>query len=221
MLYVKLALVLAFVSALAAGVLALTYQATADKRKQAEENEKTAALSGVFFDGFERTEEVKAQTAAGEVALYKVFVKGDTTEPSYYATTGEGIGYNKSVPIQLLVGFENPARSAKKTDASKDKDGLICFNWKVIKSVETPGLGENARDSKPRFTVAGKLTGQADDTSSDRRTDFQRQFSGKPAQTLEVKKNIDIITGATYSTVGIADAVKDADKRLRAALAAR
>ncbi len=219
MLYVKLTLILAFVSALAAGILALTFQATKPRIQKADEEAKVKALSGVFFNGFERSEEAKVKTESGEVEFFKVYVKGDTTEPSYFATSGKGIGYNKSVPIELLVGFENPARAVKKgNDAA---EGLICYNWKVVGSAETPGLGENARDSKPSFTIAGKLSGQPDDTSVDRRTDFQRQFSGKPAQTLEVKKNIDIITGATYSTVGIANAVKDADKRLREALAVK
>lgn len=219
MLYVKLSLVLALVAGLASGVLAATYQFTAPEIKKAKEEEKGKALGAVFFNGFERSEEVKKETASGTVEYFKVYVKGDTTEPSYFATTGKGIGYNKSVPIELLVGFENPAKAAAKADP--EKDGLVCYNWKVLLSVETPGLGENAKDTKPTFTLAGKLSGQADDTSADRRTDFQRQFSGKPAQTMEVKKNIDIITGSTYSTIGITNAVKDADKRLREALAAR
>lgn len=217
MLYVKLFLVLGFVAALAAGVLALTYRSTESKIQDAKKEEQTKALNAVFFDGFEKIDPVK-KPGSDEVLYYKVFVKGDTDQPSYYALTGKGIGYNKSVPIELLVGFENPARKGEKIDPQK---GLVCFNWRVINSVETPGLGENAKNTKPTFTIAGKLTGQPDDTSPDRRTDFQRQYSGKHAQEMKVKGNIDIITGATYSTIGITDAVKDADKRLREALSAK
>lgn len=215
MLYVRLTLVLAFVSAIAAGILALTYRKTEPAIITAQEQEQKQALGDVFFEGFQKSEEVSTQTSDGNVRYYKVYVKGDTTEPSFYALTGKAIGYNKSVPIELLVGFRNPAKNAGKIDPAK---GLICYNWRVVNSAETPGLGENAKDSKPSFTILGKLSGEPDDTGSDRRTKFQRQFSDKSAQELVVKKNIDIITGSTYTTAGIVNAVKDADRRLRMAL---
>lgn len=210
MLFVRLSLILALVAAVASAALALTYEVTRPAIVQAEKNEEQNALRGVFFMGFTKAEPVEHNG----IKYYRIFVDGDGQEPSFYALTGQGIGYNKASPIELLVGFENPAAKGAAAGSS-----FICYNWRVIKSQETPGLGENARDSKPSFTIAGKLAGRPDDESPDRRTEFQAQFSGKAAAEMKVKDNIHIITGATYSTVGIIDAVKDADKRLQAALA--
>lgn len=212
MLFIRLSLILALVAAVASAALALTYEVTRPAIKQAEKNEEQNALRGVFFMGFTKAEPVEHNG----IKYYRIFVEGDGQEPSYFALTGQGIGYNKASPLELLVGFENPA--AKNAGAAM-VGSFVCYGWRVIKSQETPGLGENARDSKPSFTIAGKLTGKPDDESPDRRTEFQAQFSGKAAADMKVKENIHIITGATYSTVGIIDAVKDADKRLQAALA--
>ncbi len=212
MKFIKLTLILAFVAAIASGALALTYAKTKPAIIAAEKQEEENALKTVFFNGFEKVEPVEKDGGK----YYKVFIKGDNSEPSYYAVTGAGIGYNKSSPIELLVGFVNPSKTGVKLPDGTDvtKKGFVCAGWKVIKSQETPGLGENAKNTKPAFTWLGKITGKADDNSPDRRTAFQKQFSDKLPQDMEVKKNIAVITGATYSTIGIIDAVQDAEKKL-------
>lgn len=220
-LYVKLTLVLGFVAGLATAALALTYGLTAPAIAEADKKEEIAALDTVFFNGMEKAEPV--ESAAG-IKYFKVYMKGDAAgQPSFYAITGAGIGYNKSVPIELLVGFTNPDKSdVIMPDGKKaDSKGMLCAGWKVIKSQETPGLGENAKNTQPSFTWLGKLSGQPDDKSKDRRTPFQKQFEGKNPQDMQAKVNISIITGATYSTVGIIDAVKNAQKRLETALGSK
>lgn len=211
--FIKLTVILALVAAIASGALALTYATTKPAIAAAEKKEEEAALKTVFFNGFARVEPV--EKAGGK--YYKVFLEGDTAaEPAYYAVTGSGIGYNKSSPIELLVGFTNPARSGIKLPdgTGVTRKGFVCIGWKVIKSQETPGLGENAKNTKPAFTWLGKLTGKPDDTSPDRRTAFQKQFSDMLPQDMEAKKSIEVITGATYTTKGIIEAVQNAQKKL-------
>lgn len=214
--FIWLTLVLGCVSGIASAALAVTYSQTKGAITAAEKKEEEAALNTVFFAGFK---DVKTKTV-GDTKLYEVFLKDDSDIPSYYAVTGAGIGYNTAVPIQLLVGFTNPTHPNLKMPDGKpvEKKGFVCIGWKVIKSAETPGLGENAKNTKPAFTWIGKLLGKPDDTSTDRRTKFQKQFEGKIAGDMEAKKNIDIITGATYSTVGIIKAVQEAERKLAAAL---
>ncbi|MBN1526136.1 MAG: RnfABCDGE type electron transport complex subunit G [Candidatus Omnitrophica bacterium] len=62
----------------------------------------------------------------------------------------------------------------------------------VLEQQETPGLGADINKIKP---------GEKDPW-------FLRQFKGKDAATLEVKKNIDAITGATISSRAVTDAVR-------------
>ena len=210
--FIALTIILAFVAAVASGALALTYSKTKPAIAAAEKQEEAAALKTVFFNGFKNIEQVEKDGGK----YYKVFIKGDTDEPSYYAVTGAGIGYNKSSPIELLVGFVNPQKAGVKLpDGSVVAEkGFVCAGWKVIKSQETPGLGENAKNTKPAFTWLGKIMGKPDDTSLDRRTSFQQQFSNKLPQDMVAKKTIEVITGATYSTEGIISAVKHAQQKL-------
>lgn len=211
--FIKLTIILGLVAAVASGALALTYATTKPAIAAAEKKEEEAALKTVFFNGFAKVEPVEKDGGK----YYKVFLEGDSSEPSYYAVTGSGIGYNKSSPIELLVGFTNPNKTGiKLPDGTEVKQkGFVCVGWKVIKSQETPGLGENAKNTKPAFTWLGKITGKPDDTSPDRRTAFQKQFSDMLPQDMVAKKSIEVITGATYTTKGIISAVQDAQEKLK------
>lgn len=214
--FVKLTLILAFVAAIASGALALTYATTKPAIVAAEKKEEEAALKTVFFAGFDKVETVTEQG----VKYYKIYTDTKSDQPQYYGITGSGIGYNKSSPIELLVGFTNPQlKDLTLPDGSPvDKKGFVCVGWKVIKSQETPGLGENAKNTKPTFTWLGKIMGKKDDTSPDRRTAFQKQFSDMLPQDMVVKKTIEVMTGATYSTEGIIAAVQNAQVKLEKAL---
>ena len=72
-----------------------------------------------------------------------------------------------------------------------DPNGVIT-GVEVLEQYETPGLGAKIDETKP---------GEKDPW-------FLRQFKGKPAATLAVKKNIDAITGATISSKAVTDAVR-------------
>lgn len=235
MLLVRLTVVLALVSAIAAGALALTYQATKEKIEKQEEAAKTSALKSIFFN-METTEySAPLPKHKNIMAVYDSQEAMEAQkEPLYYAAEGEAIGYNASVPIRLLVGFTNPTPPARKLlegyvpenagwMPAEGETGLYIVGWKVIASEETPGLGEKAKAEKAPYTWTEKLTGTASDPGPDRRTDFQRQFSGRMAtpESLKSKKDggpIDIITAATYSTRGITGAISDAASAVEAAL---
>lgn len=235
MQFARLTLVLAFVSAIAAGALALTYSATREKIKAQEQAAKSEALKGIFFL-LESTEHVRPLTGHEDVlgvyASKEAMDAGE--EPLYYAAEGAGFGYNTSKPIRLLVGFTNPRRPAAAGlegylpagadwGPSGEEKGLYLVGWRVITSEETPGLGEKAKEEKPAYTLYEKVTGTATEAGPDRRTPFQAQFAGRKASAdaLLLKNNggpIDIITAATYSTRGIVDATLDAAATARSAL---
>lgn len=65
---------------------------------------------------------------------------------------------------------------------------------RVLEHQETPGLGSKITEVKP---------GQKEPW-------FLKQFDGKSAKTVEVKKNIDAITGATISSRAVVDSVREA-----------
>lgn len=63
----------------------------------------------------------------------------------------------------------------------------------VLEHYETPGLGAKINEVRP---------GEKDPW-------FLRQFNGKSARTVEVRGNIDAITGATISSVAVTYAIRD------------
>lgn len=73
-----------------------------------------------------------------------------------------------------------------------DKDGII-KGIKVLEQYETPGLGAKIIEIK----------------RGENEPHFLKQFVGKSAKTVEVKKDIDAITGATISSEAVTDAVKE------------
>jgi Na+-translocating ferredoxin:NAD+ oxidoreductase RnfG subunit len=218
--FLHLTFVLALVSALAAGSLAFVYSKTKVKIAEQAEAAKVNALKDVFFHGFEKATVINENVTA-------IYLDEEDEQPSYYAVLGSGVGYNTAVPIELMVGFVNPACDAAKllpgyADRTEAKSGgLYLVGWKVVKSEETPGLGEKAKDRKAPCTWAegGLFSGK--EPLADARTDFQKQFAGADVRILALKKDggtVDVITAATYSTRGIVAAIKDAEAKLNAAV---
>lgn len=74
-----------------------------------------------------------------------------------------------------------------------DTDGVI-KGVRVLEHQETPGLGAKINETRP----------------GEKEPWFLRQFAGKHGQTVEVKKDVDAITGATISSRAVADAVREA-----------
>lgn len=211
-LYLRLVVVLGMVSALAAGALALTYHTTKPAIQREQEQAKIRALEEIFFSLGDRFASAKKVPLADGESI--AITLPDATEPEYFAAEGAGIGYNKSSPIVLLVGFRRDPTSPAAHPI------FTVVHWKVLASEETPGLGEKAKDQEPPYTFWDLLTGKGTQASKDRRTAFQRQFEGKRPSEMKAKETIDIITASTYSTVGIIQAIQNAEANLRAALSA-
>jgi Na+-translocating ferredoxin:NAD+ oxidoreductase subunit G len=202
----RLVLTLAVVAVIAAGALALTYGATKERIAGQEAAVQERALETIFLDGFARTETIGETVRA-------VYAEDESQTPRWYAATGKGIGYNTGVPITVLVGFANP-RAAEAEEAT-------IVGWRVINSEETPGLGEKAKESEPAYTLLELATGSAKPAGKDRATAFQKQFRGRTPEELKLARDggpIDVITAATYTTLGIIEAIRDAKKNLDAAI---
>lgn len=221
--FIRLTCILALVSGLSALVLAMTYEQTKEPIRQQETRAVDDAIANVFFTRFVRAEPVEApDTPLGAVQYFNVFMEGDADTPSFFAARGkapEGTGYNTAVPIELLVGFTNPqAGKVTLPDGSTHEGGMVCVGWNVVRSEETPGLGENIKDRKAPYTLVQLLTGNAPETPDpDARTPFQSQFQGMVPAAMKSGDTIEIITGATYTTDGVIGAVQDAQRRLDAA----
>ncbi|MCM8791225.1 MAG: RnfABCDGE type electron transport complex subunit G [Candidatus Omnitrophica bacterium] len=71
-----------------------------------------------------------------------------------------------------------------------DRSGII-KGVRVLEHQETPGLGSKINETRP---------GEAEPY-------FLKQFKGKQARTVSVKKDIDAITGATISSRAVTDAI--------------
>lgn len=228
----KLVVVLTVVASIATAALALTFKGTEQAIAAQGELKAINKLDGIFFKGLDKPRTLKASTEiplpasakgkARTVKLFRVFLENDGEVPSYYAIRGAGFGYNKSVPITLLVGFNNAAKDGVALmDGTPIPAGrTVCVGWQVIKSEETPGLGEKIRDQKPEYTLTEKLTGATPPPSPDHRTPFQRQFAGKVPSEMVAKDTIDVITSATFTSIGVIEAIQDAEATLKAALAA-
>jgi electron transport complex protein RnfG len=73
-----------------------------------------------------------------------------------------------------------------------DTNGII-KGVNILEHQETPGLGSKINEVKP----------------GDSEPYFLRQFKGKQAQTVAVKRDIDAITGATISSKAVTDAINN------------
>lgn len=71
-----------------------------------------------------------------------------------------------------------------------DTNGII-KGVNILEHQETPGLGSKVNEVKP----------------GDTEPYFLRQFKGKQARTVAVKRDIDAITGATISSKAVTDAI--------------
>jgi len=126
-------------------------------------------------------------------ALEAILPEADTfTEKSV-----DGIGYFEALKGDRLVGYcvrvtANGYGSFIRMVVGVKPDGVI-EGVEIIENQETPGLGAKIDEQKP----------------GEKRSRFLRQFEGKPAQSVEVKKNIDAITGATISSKAVTDAVRE------------
>ncbi|MDR1519471.1 MAG: FMN-binding protein, partial [Planctomycetota bacterium] len=212
----------------ASGLLAYTFDVTKPLIEQREEEDRQKALRSVFFlqtgDSL-----VSKDLGGGVTALYR---SEKEERPVYFAVSGEGGGYNSSVPVTLMVGFTGPGDDAGKLlhgYVAEDKlppagqKGRFIVGFSVIKSEETPGLGEKVKDVRPPFTWAQYFSGNRPPESPDKATAFQVQFRGREAAGLKLKKqggDLDAITASTITSTGVLAAIRDAEAKLARALPA-
>ncbi len=229
--FARLILSLALVAGIAAGLLSVTYATTAPEIARREIEDRANALQNVFFL---QRENGKLALDGKEIApdVTALFLPGETAAPAYYAVAGQATGYNSGVPIRLMVGFTGPAKPAgdllrgyvdgDKLPAAPEGEFIVGFS--VVNSEETPGLGEKIKDRRPPFTWVQAATGDMPEPNPDSATDFQRQFRGRTAEELVLKKDgggLDAITASTITSRGVVAALRDASGKLRAALSAR
>ena len=107
----------------------------------------------------------------------------------------DGIEYFEALKGDSLIGYCVKVMGSGYTGyihmiVGIDQNGSI-KGARVLEHQETPGLGAKIAETKP---------GEKDPW-------FLRQFVGKAAKTVTVKKEIDAITGATISSKAVTDAI--------------
>jgi len=115
---------------------------------------------------------------------------------SFEAKTIDNIGYFDALKGGELVGYCVNARAVGYGGGIRlvvgiTPDGVI-KGIEVLQHQETPGLGSKIKEIRP---------GESEPY-------FLKQFKGKEASTVVVRKNIDAITGATISSKALTDAVR-------------
>jgi electron transport complex protein RnfG len=115
---------------------------------------------------------------------------------SFEAKTIDDITYFDALKDGELVGYCVNARAVGYGGGIRlvvgiTPDGII-KGIEVLQHQETPGLGSKIKEIRP---------GESEPY-------FLKQFKGKEASTVVVRKNIDAITGATISSKAVTDAVR-------------
>jgi len=185
----RLSVVLAIVTVVAAFVLAEIYSVTKPQIELQKLAKTRDALNFVLPEAQYMspvTRRVPVKDGDGitlyekeEVMYYRAFADPDSQQLLGYAFKAEGSGY--SSVIETMVGI--------------DTTGTI-QNIKIISQKETPGLGALAEDSDP-------FTGKKWST---------QQFIGKSVTDLKVDKDggdIVSITGATITSRTITNSIRD------------
>ena len=136
--------------------------------------------------------------AEEEAALKVVMPEADSFEPA----SADGIEYFTAAKDGTLRGYcvrvtAGGYNGYIRIIAGVDVSGVI-RGVRVLEHQETPGLGAKISEVRP----------------GDKDPWFLRQFAGKQAASLQVRRNIDAITGATISSAAVTDAVRDTVKRL-------
>jgi electron transport complex protein RnfG len=114
------------------------------------------------------------------------FTKKRSADIEYYEALKDGrlIGYCvKSV----ANGYGGYIHMIVGTDLAGNIEGL-----EILQHQETPGLGSKIKEIIP----------------GEKEPWFLKQFKGKAADSVELKKNIDAITGATISSKAVTDSVR-------------
>lgn len=136
--------------------------------------------------------EARMQTET-QAALKNVMPDAD----SFEAGTIDGIEYFEAVKGRESVGYCIKVAGSgyggyMRIIVGIDLNGVI-KGVDVLEHNETPGLGSKIKETRP---------GESEPY-------FLRQFKGKDAASVALKKDIDAITGATISSRAVTDAVRE------------
>jgi len=205
---VRYPLVLGLISLCSAAGLALTYSLTRDEIRRQGQLKKDRGLAEVFGIQLDpkaggpppwQTVQVPGPKGDGGYAIYKA--NDPETHEVLYAAEGSAQGYSSRVEVVVAV-TENVA-----SDPGRARIRAI----KVVKQLETPGLGSKSTDPK-----------------------FQWQFDDLPIPHLELEKNkpyrdlenpqnatqgVAAITGATITSTAVINGVRQAIDRIHKGIA--
>ena len=179
----KLAIVLGVISAIAGGILAGVYQFTAPVIEAQNQAELKAGLSEVFPGNYKFSElNTKLKSPDSTVTFGKIY-KVEDSSGNLVGMILDVTTPGDQAPIEMLVGV--------------NRNGTI-NGVKILKSLETPGLGANANNPSYYVNKKNKIT-------------FLGQFKGKKVTDPFVpKKDVIAITGATITSTAVSRGVKAA-----------
>ncbi len=211
---IKFPLVLFLITGICGGILGYLFNVTRGPIAEAEKAKTTKSLTEIFGDKAEVGEPVDVPAAADgstpAFTYYKVKTVENGTEKVWYATIGSSDKcYTSSVPIQIMVGAD---------------ETLTLRRIAVVKSSETPGLGEAIKDVEKSFFLTDIFRGKKQEDKGpdyDKRK-WLKQFNNLPKDGLELKKDggaIDAVAGATITSRAVIYAVEQALERIQLAIA--
>lgn len=127
-----------------------------------------------------------------EAALKSILPEAD----SFIKKQSEGIDYYEAIKDGKLTGYcvkavANGYGGYIHMMIGINLTGTI-EGLEILQQQETPGLGAKIEEIKP----------------GEKEPWFLKQFKGQPASAVELKKNIDAITGATISSKAVTDSVR-------------
>ncbi|MDZ7816180.1 MAG: RnfABCDGE type electron transport complex subunit G [Planctomycetota bacterium] len=206
---IRFPLVLFLITAICGAVLAGLFQVTRGPIAEAQKAKKEKSLKEIFGDEVELGDPLTASLDLGgdkpvEVEYYKVELDGMT----YYATIGTSDKcYTSSVPIQIMVG------------ASFSQDGEpVIKRIAVVKSAETPGLGEEIKAEKKSFYLTDIFKDKKETDEDEDKRVWLSQFNDETMDQIALKRSggkIDAVAGATITSHAVVLAVRQAVERLK------
>lgn len=136
---------------------------------------------------------IEAQLKSEEQSALKAMIP---SADSFNEKILDGIEYFEALKGKSVIGYcvrvtGNGYNGYIRMIAGVDTAGVI-QGVAVLEHSETPGLGARINETKQ---------GESDPW-------FLRQFEGKNVRAIEVRKNIDSITGATISSKAVTDAIR-------------
>jgi len=129
-----------------------------------------------------------------------------------YAAEGRAKGYQSTIVVLVSVRVPRPADFKLDDPATfpPASENLTIHRITVVKSGETPGLGENIKLIEKDVSLWAKLGGAEEQAG--KRPAHQVKFDGKSEDALD---GVDVISGATISSNAVKDAVRNAIERIR------